>query len=350
MKKPGSPKKRVSPAPAGRGRMSGLSPADHAFDRARRAAFIQDILAPLRNQPTDLLPFEEVRKTLHLGSQTYLGLRQVPLDQIVGSVARYHDFSRAFRPRRKSLRERWQRALKFQGRLPPIDVYKVGEVYFVVDGNHRVSVAREAGAQTIAAHVWEYKTRVPVESNDDLNDIFIRQEYLEFLAQSHLDVNRPEQRIVFTVPGRYRQLGEAIARHRAWLDGQHVYTVSFEEAAADWFDTIYMPMEKVIRAQNALAEFPGRTAADLVAYILRYRGELYLQWLENPPTPAPSLVDVQPAEEGPATETARLRSEQAAQLFVEKTRQDGWGRLVAWIKRHILRWEVLDEQRRGDPS
>jgi hypothetical protein len=109
-------------------------------------------------------------------------------------------------------------------------------------------------------------------------------------------------------------------------------------------------MVKVIWSQNALAEFPGRTAADLVAYILRYRGELYLQWLENPPTPAPSLADVQPAEEGPEADAARLRSEQAAQLFVEKTRQDGWGRLVAWIKRHILRWEVLDEQRRGDPS
>jgi len=349
MKKSGSPQKGDYAPPASRGQLPGQSPADRAFDRARRAAFIQDILAPVRNQPTHLLPFEEVRKTLNLGSQTYLGLHQVPLDQIVGSVARYHDFSRAFRPRRKSLRQRWQRAMKLQGRLPPIDLYKVGDVYFVVDGNHRVSVAREAGAQTIEAHVWEYKTRVPVESNDNLNDIFIRQEYIEFLEQSRLDVNRPEQRIVFTVPGRYRQLGEEIAKHRSWLDRQHVYTVSFEEAAADWFDTVYMPMVEVIRAQNALSEFPGRTAADLVAYILRYRSVLHQQWLESAPTPAPSLVDSLPAKD-PEVDAARSRSEKAAQLFVQKTRNDWWGRLVAWIKRHILRWEVLDEQRKGDLS
>jgi hypothetical protein len=97
------------------------SSIDHKFNDARRSAFIQDILAPLRNEPADLLPFEEVRRTLQLRSQTYLGLQDVPLDRVVGSVARYHDFSRAFMPRRESLRQRWQRAMKLQGRLPPID-------------------------------------------------------------------------------------------------------------------------------------------------------------------------------------------------------------------------------------
>ena len=349
MSERGSTKKRALTAPAGRGGLSRQSVSDLAFDRARRAAFIQDILAPLRNQPADLLPFEEVRRTLHLSSQTYKGLQQVPLDQIVGSVARYHDFSRAFLPRRESLRHRWRRAMKLQERLPPIDLYQVGAVYFVVDGNHRVSVARQSGARTIQAHVWEYKTRVPVESNDALNDIFIRQEYLEFLEQSRLDVNRPEQRILFTVPGRYRQLGEEIARHREWLDRHHVYTVSFEEAAADWFDTVYMPMVKVIREQNVRAEFPGRTESDLVAYILRYRDELQQQWIEFPPAPAPSLVDAGPADEQPETHEPRQRSKQVAQEFIAKTRHDWWGRFIAWIKRRVLRWEVLDHHSKRDP-
>jgi hypothetical protein len=335
-------KKPIYLAPANLGQMPGSSFADDEFNRARRRAFIQDILAPLRNEPADLLPFEEVRKKLRLGSQTYRGLQDVPLDQIVGSVARYHDFSRAFRPRRESLRSRWQRALKLQGRFPPIDVYKVGDVYFVVDGNHRVSVARQAGAATIQAHVWEYKTRVPVESNDDLNDIWIRQEYLEFLQQTHLDVNRPEQRIVFTVPGRYRQLGEEIARHRQWLDGQHIYTVSFEEAAADWFDAVYMPMLKIIHEKNVLAAFPGRTAADLAAYILRYRDELRQQWDQAPATPAVSLVDAKSPDQ------PRSHPEQVAQKFAEKARQDRWTRLVAWIKRRILRWEILDRDSKKD--
>ncbi len=316
--------------------------ADYVFDRARRAAFIQDILAPLRNQPSHLLPFTEVQDSLHLGSQSYCGIQDVLLDQIVGSVARYHDFSRAFRPRHKSLRQRWQRALRLHKQLPPVDLYKVGEVYFVVDGNHRVSVAREANARTIRAHVWEYETRVPVESNDDLNDILIRSEYLEFLNQSQLDITRPGQRIVFTVPGRYHQLGEEIARHREWLDRQHVYTVSFEEAAADWFDTIYTPMVQVIREQNVLKEFPGRTEADLVAFILRYRDQLYREWMDTPPVPEQGLMDVTSFGTERTTDDARHRSEQAAQEFVERARHQWWSRLVAWVKRRVLGWEVLN--------
>jgi hypothetical protein len=344
----GGDKKPTFLAPANLGQMPGRSFADDEFNRARRRAFIQDILAPLRNEPTDLLPFEEVHEKLRLGSQTYRGLRDVPLDQIVGSVARYHDFSRAFRPRRDSLRSRWQRALKLQGHLPPIDLYKVGDVYFVLDGNHRVSVARQAGAPTIQAHVWEYKTRVPVESNDDLNDIWIRQEYLEFLEQTRLDINRPEQRIVFTVPGRYRQLGEEIARHRQWLDGQHIYTVSFEEAAADWFDTVYMPMLKIIHEKKVLGAFPGRTAADLVAYILRYRDELRQQWVQAFPIPALSLVGDTPLDEATSPDQPRSHSERMARAFIAKTRQNWWTRLGAWIKRRILRWEILDKGSKKD--
>jgi hypothetical protein len=306
---------------------------------------MQDVLASLRNMPVDLLPFEEVRKKLHLGGQTYRGLQDVHLEQIVGSVARYHDFSRAFMPRRDALRQRWQRARKLQGKLKPIDLYQVGDVYFVVDGNHRVSVARQAKAPTIQAHVWEYATRVPVESNDNLNDILTRHEYLEFLEQSRLDVNRPQQRIVFTVPGRYRQLGEEISRHRHWLDGQHVYSVSFEEAAADWFDRVYVPMVKVIKEKKMLAEFPGRTEADMVAYILRYRDELRRQWLQAFPAPSPNLMDDESDQESTATS-----SQQIAQEFVDKARYNWLRRLVSWVRRRILRWQVLDQSSIEDNS
>ncbi len=331
------PEKRT-PQSAHLRQIPGASVADDEFNRARQRAFMQDVLASLRNKPVDLLPFEEVRKTLHLGSQTYRGLHDVPLEQIVGSVARYHDFSRAFMPRRDTLRQRWQRVRKLQGKLKPIDLYQVGDAYFVVDGNHRVSVARQANAPTIQAHVWEYETRVPVESNDSLNDILTRHEYLEFLEQSRLDVNRPNQRIIFTVPGRYRQLGEEIARHRHWLDGQHIYSVSFEEAAADWFDNVYVSMIKVIQEKNMLAEFPGRTEADLVAYILRYRDELRQQWLQAFPAPSPNLMDDEPDKENTAT-----GAQQIAREFVIRARHNWFRRLVAWFKRHVLRWQVLDQ-------
>jgi hypothetical protein len=317
---------------------------DQAFSRARRAAFIQDILAPLRNRPADLLPFEDVRRTLQLGSRAYRGFQQVQLRKIVGSVARYSDFNRAFRPRTHTLRERWQRTLDARERLPPVELYRVDDVYFVVDGHHRVSVARDAGARTIDAEVWEYETRVPVESNDAFNDILIRQEYLEFLEQSRLDVNRPEQRLVFTVPGRYRQLGKEIAQHREWLDRQHIYTVSYEEAAADWFDSVYAPMAKVIREQHVLAAFPGRTDADLIAYILHHRYALQDRWVQMPPAEATSLAGADSID----ANAEGAESKKAAEAFVEETRHNWWQRVVAWLKRGILRWEVLDRGSQDD--
>lgn len=311
---------------------------------------MQDILAPLRNQPADLLPFDDVRRTLQLESRAYRGYQQVNLRKIVGSVARYSDFNRAFRPRTQTLRERWQRTLDSRERLPPVELYRVGDVFFVVDGHHRVSVAREAGARTIAAEVWEYETRVPVESNDALIDILIRQEYLEFLEQSRLDVNRPEQRLIFTVPGRYRQLGTEIAQHREWLDRQHIYTVSYEEAAADWFDSVCAPMAVVIREQHILAAFPGRTEADLIAYILRHRYALQDRWGQIPPAEATSLAGVGTIDANAEGIGSESRSKKAAEAFVEDTRHDWWQRIVAWLKRGILRWEVLDGGTKDDAS
>jgi len=137
-------------------------------------------------------------------------------------------------------------------------------------------------------------------------------------------------------------LGLEIANHREWLDRQHIYTVSFEEAAVDWYDTVYMPMVRVIREQNISAEFPGRTEADLVAYILHYRDELYQEWIEMPPEGALSLREEDLTRELTQMTEPIRRSEQVAQEFVERARHNLWERFVAWIKRSILRWEILD--------
>ncbi|HID86945.1 MAG TPA: hypothetical protein EYP55_06140 [Anaerolineae bacterium] len=240
------------------------------FDRARRQAFIQDILALIRRRPTDLLPFEEVRARLRLRSRTYRGLQQIPLDKIVGSVGRYRDFTRAFFPRYEEMRARWQRVdqLVRLGGLPPIEVYKVGEVYFVKDGNHRVSVARQQKAETIEAHVWEYLTKVPLTPEDDLDDLLIKQEYAEFLAHTRLDVLRPEQRIEFTTPGRYRALEEHIAVHRYYLGQEQGREIPYEEAVVSWYDNVYLPVVQAIRQREILKEFPGRTEADLYVWIM----------------------------------------------------------------------------------
>jgi len=127
------------------------------FDRARRKAFIQGILSLFTRRSLDLLPYDQVREQLRLYSRRFRGLQEVPLDQIVGSVGRYRDFTRTFLPRSDDLRERWatvEDRVK-EGGLPPVELYQVGDAYFVRDGNHRVSVARVQGAPSIEAYVWE---------------------------------------------------------------------------------------------------------------------------------------------------------------------------------------------------
>ncbi len=261
------------------------------FDRARRRAFIQSILSLVTRQSLDLLPFERVREQLRLRNRNFKGLQEVPLNQIAGSVGRYQDFTRTFLPRSSDLRERWA-AVEDQvkaGGLPPVELYQVGDVYFVRDGNHRVSVARAQGAPTIEAYVWEYPSPVPLGPDDDLDDLLVKQEYVEFLENTHLDQLRPDQQIEFTTPGRYLDLLEHIEVHRYYLGQEHGREIPYEEAVASWYDNVYQPIVKAIRDHSILKQFPGRTEADLYIWISRWQHELSERY--GKPVSAADAVD-----------------------------------------------------------
>jgi len=247
------------------------------WKRARRKAFMQDALALVRRRPMNLLPFEEVREKLHLRNQRYLGLQDVALDSIVGSVGRYTDFTRTFLPRQDALEGRWQKIDQIAnvgGGLPPIELFKVGDAYFVRDGNHRVSIARAQKAPAIEAYVWEYETGVSLGPQADLDDLLIKSEYGEFLEHTGLNQSRPEQRIEFTAPGRYTELEYQIALYRYNMRQIDEEEIAFPEAAEMWYDMLYTPVVEVIRESDALREFPGRTEADLYVWIFRYQREL----------------------------------------------------------------------------
>ena len=247
------------------------------FDRARRRAFIQRILGLLTRKPSDLLPFEQVREQLRLHSHRFRGLREVPLDQIVGSVGRYRDFTRTFLPRSGGLRERWatveDRVVR-EGGLPPVELHQVGDAYFVRDGNHRVSVARVQGAPSIEAYVWEYPSLVPLTPDDDLNDLLVKREYVVFLEKTRLNRLRPDQRIEFTAPGRYRDLLEHIEVYRHYLGQERGRDVPYQEAVTSWYDNVYLPIAQAIGEYGVLSRFPGRTEADLYIWISRWQHEL----------------------------------------------------------------------------
>ncbi len=154
------------------------------FRDARRKANLQALWARLSRQSNELLSYEEVQKKLQLTGGVPRGLQDIPIDHIIGSVGRYRDFSRDFLPLTDTDEERWARvelAMNTMIGVPPIDVYKVGEVYFVRDGHHRVSVAKQMGATTIQAYVTEIPTDFVLTPKMDIRDIIIQAELRAFL-------------------------------------------------------------------------------------------------------------------------------------------------------------------------
>ena len=137
--------------------------AEVQFGRARRHAFIETLIGRFTRRTTELVPFGAVQRTLELRSVHDRGLQDIPIDKIVGSVGKCGEFTRSLWPRHNSSKERWKRIYALthgiQG-LPPIDVYKVGEVYFIIDGHHRASVARQLGIARMQAHVTDYVSPV----------------------------------------------------------------------------------------------------------------------------------------------------------------------------------------------
>jgi hypothetical protein len=247
------------------------------FYRLRQRAAIQELLAPLTNAPLDLLPYEEVREKLHLQGGTYRGLQDIPLDKIVGSVGRYRDFTRTFLPRESTDQYRWATVKALAESMegwPPIEVFQVGDVYFVKDGNHRVSVAWDLGMETIQAHVTEYKSPVPLDASLTPMDLIIKADYADFLECTRLDKLRPAQNIEFTVPGRYQDLLAHIAAHQHCLEGRRGQPVPWEEAVVSWYDNLYLPLVRLIKEKGLLREFPHRTEADLYAWVTRHEIEL----------------------------------------------------------------------------
>jgi hypothetical protein len=250
------------------------SQAKADFQRARRRAFLQEVWSTLSGRSSRLLSWEETCDQLCVGGQVYRGLQTVPLAKIVGSVNRYRDFARGFLPTQDHTAARWQaisRAFYREQALPPVKLYKIGDAYFVMDGNHRVSVARERGQEFIDAEVIEAHTRVPVGADLDADDLEIKGEYAEFLARTRLDELRPEQKIEFTTGGSYRRLLEHIAVHRYFMGLEQQRFIPEEEAVSDWYDNLYTPLVHVTRKKDILEEFPGRTEADLYLWIMDHQ-------------------------------------------------------------------------------
>jgi hypothetical protein len=248
------------------------------FHRARRKAQVGAVLAALRHKPYQLLSFEDVRKKLGAIQYGRRELQDIPLDAIIGSVNRYADFTRDFLPRATVKPSRWAGVMGastgVRAGLDPIEVYQIGDVYFVSDGNHRVSIARQMGSPTIQAYVTEVKSRVQLTPDITPDEIILKVEYASFLERTHIDHLRPEADLQVTVPGGVQTLIEHIAVHHYYMGLDKKRDIPYEESVTDWYDAVYLPVVNIIRQKGLAYDFPKKTEADLYLWLMEYRSNL----------------------------------------------------------------------------
>jgi len=254
--------------------LPGPASAAEDFARARRRAAMEEITARLTRKSAALLSYEEVSEKLHASGATPRGVQEIPLDAIVGSVGRYSDFTRSFLPKLDSDEARWVRietAPAGLAGLPPIQVYQIGQAYFVLDGNHRVSVARQQGLKFVMADVTEIHTKVSLSPDVQPDDLIIKAEAAAFLEATGLDRSRPGADLTVSIPGQYTKLENHVEVQRYFLEEELGHEISFEEAARRWYDEDYAPVVEVIREQGILRDFPNRTETDLYLWISQHR-------------------------------------------------------------------------------
>lgn len=232
------------------------------FRSARRKAILREIIARFKGETTELLSFEEVRQKLKAQISSKKILKEIPISAIVGSVNRYQDFLRDFLPLQNIDMERWSNIdVANQGMigLPPIEVYQIDEVYFVSDGNHRVSVAKQLGTEEIEAYVTEVQSRVSLTADIRPEDLILISEYARFLENTNFDKLRPEADLSVTVPGQYEVIEEHIAVHRYFMGIEQQHEITYSDAVIDWYDDVYFPIVSIIRDKGLLIDFPNRT-------------------------------------------------------------------------------------------
>jgi hypothetical protein len=262
------------------------SDAQSDFSRARRARLLADIGRRLRREPDDvalMLPFEEVVEALGRTGQHDLGLHVVPLDAIVGSVDRTVDFDRGLRPTSARLRSRWERINAAQRRgeaLPPVSLFKVGALYFVRDGHHRVSVAKSLGRSDIDAYVVEVETRVKLGEDTLVSDLPLKDHERLFRERVPLPADA-RARISLRDPWDFGTLAEAV---EAWgfraMQNRGTY-MDRAQVAHHWFTEEYEPVVELLRAGDLIAEGETETEGYMRVAADRYRVLRTHEWSDD---------------------------------------------------------------------
>ncbi len=243
------------------------------FEKARRREVYRKLTAAVKGEAEELPSLAEVRRRLRLFDQRYEGIEPIPVANIVGTADRRPDFARGFLPKDFETRERWRRVEQAYplGDFPPIVVYRVDEAYFVVDGHHRVAVAKQRGIEYIDAEVTALDCRWPLDPSLDIASIIHREQQQIFMEESGLDRARPEATIEFSRPLGYVELLDLVKIYGYHLMEDRGEVLPREEVGASWYDEVYLPALEDMRKEGLLDDFPEATEADLFLWVYQRR-------------------------------------------------------------------------------
>jgi len=250
--------------------------ASQDFSRARGKAILSEIQHFMNTDKDRLLSFNDVKEVLKPQNQAYLGLQTVPIKLIVGSEGRYRDFNRYFLPKADHLRSRWVRVDEAHLRdiiLPSVLLYEIGGVYFVRDGNHRVSVAKMQNVEFIDAEVIGLASEINIQPGmtiDQLRDALIAYEKNIFYENTKFGELTDDTSLDFSTPGRYDVIYNHILVHKYFLNESQEKEIPLSDAIVSWYQNVYSPTIEVIRKQRLLFSFPGRTEGDLYVWIVKH--------------------------------------------------------------------------------
>lgn len=296
------------------------------FKRARGKAAMQRFWAGVKGESLDLLQFDEISAKLHAVNQSSKVLESVPLSKIIGSVGRTSDFDRNFLPLSDADEHRWANVKTHmispasQG-LPPVDLYKIGDAYFVLDGNHRVSVAKQAGFEEIEAYVTEVKTKVIIDSKVTAEELVRKAAYADFLEATRLDEYIPGVDFTLNNLNKYELLKEHIAVHRYYMGLEVEHPIEEKEAALHWYDYVYLPVINAISESGLQGLIRDFTLTDLYLWVLDQQTQL--QEVLKVPISMENAMEYSASMEGKSLRPTTEKLGQVVDETLKQVREDG---------------------------
>ncbi len=278
--------------------------AEDNFNRARNRALVNEIQNFLNPDKRRLLSFNDVKEILKPKNEVYVGMQSVPIAKIAGSEGRYRDFDNHFLPTSAYLRRRWEsidEARLTDVNLPPILLYEIGGLYFVRDGNHRVSVAKAQGVEFIDAEVISLQSEIkltPSVTPENVLSEVIQYEKRVFYAETGFGDLTDNWHLDFTSPGQYDVIYNHILVHKYYMNESISTEIPFPDALLSWHRNVYQPVIQVIERKKLLRKFRARTASDLYVWIIKQWDELKGKYGSDVSIEDASFAITEPPTEG----------------------------------------------------